>query len=70
MRKFADLRQKAFQEDETDRILEEKLRHLVEASRTSHETFLQEEATKNSTAVQTSLTDLANLGKSVGNLNF
>ena len=54
------------------KALEEKLRHLAEASRTSHETFLPDENVKNvaTTSAQTSLTDLSNLGKRPGNFIF
>ena len=56
---------------EAFRELEERLRHLAEASRTSHETFLPEEnppalANLVSSSMQTSLTDLTNLGRRPG----
>jgi hypothetical protein len=52
--------------------LDEKLRRLAEMSRTSHETFVADDApateTQNvaTTSVQTSLTDLTNLGRRPG----
>jgi len=49
-------------------MLEEKLRHLTEANKTSHETFFLDEKNTKSTAVQTSFTDLTNLGKSIGTI--
>ena len=59
---------------EAFKALEEKLRHLAEASRTSHETFLPDEnppAATNlvSSSMQTSLTDLTNLGRRPGNFS-
>ena len=65
-------------DDERYKELQEKLRHLTEASRTSHETFLPDESSPSkiaastsvnvaSTSVQTSLTDLTGLGRRPGN---
>ncbi len=66
-------------DDDRYKELEEKLRHLAEASRTSHETFIPDEGSPSkiaapanvvSTSVQTSLTDLTGLGRRPGKFDL